>query len=227
MQSFRITNGKKYIRKISGKYTTCTTPMMAGTWSFREAQKILENNLPKDWKKEFYLEGVDDLIVLDNETIKQHLHEEEFEKRSFKDLPLKTEDLETLETYISSLSSLPEISREKLICMKQNFKSNVMEFDNELEDIKHWILIRNPPVWMYPFVGVELYKIIRDRARVKQDINYIDGLIKAYEKNYPFHQLIFEIKEREYKKYKPRTKIFGKFETYYKEKMKRKDKKTA
>lgn len=57
MQSFRITNGKKYIRKISGKYTTCTTPMMAGTWSFREAQKILENNLPKDWKKEFYLEG--------------------------------------------------------------------------------------------------------------------------------------------------------------------------
>ena len=164
MQSFRITNGKKYIRKISGKYTTCTTPMMAGTWSFREAQKILENNLPKDWKKEFYLEGVDDLIVLDNETIKQHLHEEEVEKRSFKDVPLKKEDLETLETYISSLSSLPEISREKLICMKQNFKSNVMEFDNELEDIKHWILIRNPPVWMYPFVGVELYKIIRDRA---------------------------------------------------------------
>lgn len=227
MQSFRITNGKKYIYKARGKYITCTSLSVAGKWSFRDAQKILMNNIPKEQQKSFYLEGVDDLVSLNPDAINENWRKEEFKKHSLKEIPLPIEDLETLETYISSLSSLPEISREKLICMKQNLKSNVMEFDNELEDIKHWILIRNPPVWMYPFVGVELYKIIRDRARVKQDVNYIDGLIKAYEKNYPFHQLIFEIKEREYKKYKPRTKIFGKFEAYYKEKMKRKDKKTA
>lgn len=227
MQSFRITDGKKYIYKARGKYITCTSLSVAGKWSFRDAQKILMNNIPKEQQKSFYLEGVDDLVSLNPDVIDENWRKEEFKKHSLKEIPLPIEDLETLETYISSLSSLPEISREKLICMKQNLKSNVMEFDNELEDIKHWILIRNPPVWIYPFVGVELYKIIRDRARVKQDINYIDGLIKAYEKSYPFHQLIFEIKEREYKKYKPRTKIFGKFEAYYKEKMKRKDKKTA
>lgn len=227
MQSFRITDGKKYIYKARGKYITCTSLSVAGKWSFRDAQKILMNNIPKEQQKSFYLEGTNDLVSLDSDMIDENLRKEEFEKHSLKEIPLPIDDLKMIETYVSSVSSLPQISREQLLCMKNNFKTNVIQYDNQIEDVKHWILLRNPPVYMYPYLGIRFYKILKSRARVKQNINYINGLLKAYEKNYPFNQLIFEVKEREYKDYKPRTAIFREFDDYYKKTIRRKDKKTV
>lgn len=84
MQSFRITDGKKYIYKARGKYITCTSLSVAGKWSFRDAQKILMNNIPKEQQKSFYLEGVDDLVSLNPDVIDENLRKEEFEKALFK-----------------------------------------------------------------------------------------------------------------------------------------------
>lgn len=202
MQKYYITDGREYIRKSNHKFSKVNSAVNATEFTYADAQRIYEYNIPAVWRKTFYLEGVNDFTKIKGSDMEGVSRKKTYDSQADK--------LEMFSQYIESIAdnlrSLP--TQAKCIVKKKSLENMLSDVDSEISDIYHWIEANNPSAPMRCHVYSVLKQKLNERRIIKQTVNYIEGLIECYEKGKPIDKIVIELDARKFADYIPRTNLF-------------------
>lgn len=204
MQKYFITDGKRYVKFSKGRYTFCTSPVMANTFPLKKAQNILENSLQKNIKSTFYLEGEDDFVVIKQEVLDTDAVKDVLSERFILDVSA----LDKIRECTNKILDVQIPSREQLLKMKKYLEDAQQFYDNACSDIRHWVLNHEPPAHIRTKVYGIQHTCEQERANVKEVHNFVVKLIEGDEKKTSLYQLQQSLKSKVYVQYTPNTYIY-------------------
>lgn len=214
LQKYYITDGKNYIQVCNHRYTKTTSIALATEFSYKNAQKIFDNNIPPTWRKTFYLEGIKDLSQITQDDLKNAQKKKTFQPQTI----FLQSEIENIEQLMDVAKNIPTLSQ--CIVQKQNLENMLSDIDLEISDIYHWIENNKPQAHIMSKVFIILQKKLLERRIIKQADNYFRGLILCFEKKVPINEVFSEIENRKYKDYQPRTNVYQELNDLLKKKSK-------
>lgn len=197
---YYITNGSRYITKKRKDISTTLNRSFATAFDLKTARNILTNNLKHSMQEEFYI------LTEDEKKIDIFTQEEV-------DLQMLLMSSNIIKEFLDNIKNIPSL--EECLKRKTLLSGELSKVDSELTDIDHWIEKYNPNAGIRCGVFKMQKERLTKRKTIKQNLNYINGLLKCYEENKDISEIKNELESREYKEYIPRTNTWNELNILY------------
>lgn len=196
MAEYIITDGSRFIfRNHSGKYVPVQSEVMADIFNKKQAERILNNSLPKALRTTFYVEKYDK----PSESIKQ-VTEKELENNTEK--VMISENIQKWLDRISDLNGLAKEAQSR----KEELIKQLHKIEDELLDIEHYIEFSN----LNAAQGYKASKDIKEcrmkRRSVKNELLVLDIILEQRVDAIVSEEIHKKIQALDRRTYKPRIR---------------------
>lgn len=187
-----ITNGTEYIMKNrSGKYVTIRNAAMADEFKKEQAQKILNNQIPKKIRKGMCIEKIDDGKKKELPEIETH-----------KDLDFElSQDIKEWVKKIQDLNGLYKEAESK----KEMLEVSLHNIDNKINDLAHYVEFGSLNACQGYKVSKKWHDLRCERRQIKNELEVITFILNTKIINTIDCEIDKLITKINNKKYKPRT----------------------
>lgn len=205
MVRYYITDGKdRYIRRSKGRYTICSSPVMADVFPYREALSIIDNSLKKTMRGEFHPEEV----VTGEKVDRSNTEEIADSSDILNQFSMKEDAVEGLRWLADAVCSLKMPTLQELQSVVAGLEQAQSYYDMAMSDVAHWIKDNSPP----PDVRAEVYGMCQDimqkRAAAKESLRMVRVFLEARTKDYPLQSLQVKLAQCADKPYRPDTHVY-------------------
>ena len=194
LAKYVITDGSKFVYKnFKNKYTFTSSEVMADTFSKKQAENILNNQINKNLRKNMRIERSDESF----ENVK------ELTVESINDNSVKVENSEEINTWIEKIKSMNGLFVEAKTRKDELYKKLSKE-DRKISDLLHYIEFSR----LNAAQGYSVFKMLKDiciqRRIIKNEIQVVELILGDSFKNESLDVLLKRIKAMDERLYTPR-----------------------
>ena len=203
---YYITDGKYYVKKSKGKYITVSGPVLAHTFSYKEANNVIDNCLPKDIRKDFYLDEVNtgEIVKIEEVKAKSVVNNSDVLKEFYIDNSM----LDNIQWLAEAISNINLPTYQELQTYVSDMEKAQSFYDQALADIDHWIMLHEPAAHIRTKVYGVQHDIEVKRAKIKETLRIAYVLQDAKLEDYTLDKLQSKIISCISSPYKPNTYVY-------------------
>lgn len=197
---FVLTNGNRFVKQdADGKYKQTVSLSLADTWdSYKVAEAILRNSIPKSMSSTYYVAE-----VLDNEIVRRSKTAVRVERKRTGDIVRFNNTFKESE-WCKSFEGLDEIF-EKASKRGYELSQEIQNIDLEISDVVHYIEFNT----LNAREGYKIYKKLNELLCKRRNLKFEQRVVTSINNNHEaanyINNILSTIKECQNDVYKPRV----------------------